>query len=155
MTDEATEKVPPSQTRPASRIVAKWVGGQKFDAGREGVPPARFDGTGATGQTPPDGLLSALAGCAAIDVVDILAKGRTPAESLEIEVIGERVDSVPRKFKHITLNFKISGAGIERAKAERAISLSVTKYCSVRDSLSADIPVDWTLTLTPAAASAA
>ncbi len=82
-----------------------------------------------------------------MDVVDILAKRRTPVESLEVEVVGERVDTVPRRFTHVTLAFTIAGTGVERAQAERAIELAVTKYCSVRDSLSPDIPVEWTLAL--------
>ncbi len=107
----------------------------------------RFDGGGESGQSPADALLSALASCSSIDVVDILAKRRTPVESLEVNVIGERVDTIPRRFKHITLQFRIGGTGIERDQAERAIMLAVTKYCTVRDSLRPDIVVDWTLEL--------
>jgi putative redox protein len=107
----------------------------------------RIDASGKTGQSPVDTLLSALATCTASDVVDILEKRRTPIESLRIDVVGERVDTVPRRFKHITLTFHISGEGIEREHAERAIDLSVNKYCSVRDSLSRDVVVDWQLDL--------
>jgi putative redox protein len=94
-----------------------------------------------------DALLSALGGCAAVDVVDILAKRRTPVQSLTVDVRAERVDGTPRRLARATLNFVISGAGIQRSHAERAIDLAVNKYCSVRDSLRDDIPVDWTLTL--------
>jgi putative redox protein len=107
----------------------------------------RIDASGKTGQSPVDTLLSALATCTASDVVDILEKRRTPIESLQIDVVGERVDTVPRRFKHIKLTFHISGNGIEREHAERAIELSVNKYCSVRDSLSRDIVVEWKLDL--------
>jgi putative redox protein len=127
----------------------KWAGGQRFDAGREGGPTARLDGRGETGQSPPEGLLSALASCTAVDVVEILAKRRTPVQSLEIRVVGERVDTTPRRFKHITLNFHIAGTGIELDQAERAVQLAVSKYCSVRDSLAADIQVDWKIDITP------
>jgi putative redox protein len=82
-----------------------------------------------------------------VDIVAILAKRRTPVESLQIDIVGERVDTTPRHFHHITLNFKIAGKGIERDQAERAIELAVTKYCSVRDSLRSDIRVDWTTDL--------
>ncbi len=107
----------------------------------------RLDSSGASGPSPLDAVLSALGACASVDVVEILAKRRTPVESLNVEVVGERVDTVPRRLKRATLHFSISGEGIERAQAERAIELSVTKYCSVRDSLREDIAVDWTLTL--------
>jgi putative redox protein len=80
-----------------------------------------------------------------VDVVAILAKRRTPVESLEIDVVGERIDTTPRRYKHITLNFHIAGKGIEKDQALRAIELSATKYCSVRDSLRSDIIIDWTV----------
>ena len=108
---------------------------------------ARIDGEGETGQSPPETLLTALATCVSYDVIDILAKKRTPIESLEIDVLGERVDTIPRRYKHITLNFRIGGKGIEKEQALRAIELSATKYCSVRDSLRDDMAVDWTVEL--------
>jgi putative redox protein len=136
-----------SAPRPPSRVRVKWAGEHLFDTGRENGPVARFDGDGKAAQTPPEALLSALASCVSVDVVDILAKRRTPVESLEVNVVGERVDTTPRHFRTITLNFSIRGNGIEREHAERAIDLSITKYCSVRDSLRADMKVDWTLDL--------
>jgi putative redox protein len=107
----------------------------------------RIDASGESGQSPPDALLSALATCTSVDILDILAKRRTPVESLEVDVVGERVDTVPRRFKHITLTYHIAGKGIEREQADRAIELAVEKYCTVRDSLSREIVVDWKLDL--------
>ncbi len=143
MSADATASAP----RPPSRVRVKWAGEHLFDTGRENGPVARFDGDGKAAQTPPEALLSALASCVSVDIVDILAKRRTPVESLEVNVVGERVDTTPRHFRHITLNFSIRGKGIEREHAERAIELSITKYCSVRDSLRPDMKVDWTLDL--------
>jgi len=129
------------------RVNVTWVGEHRFDAGRPGKPTARFDGDGLTGPSPVDGLLASLATCTSVDVVDILAKRRTPVESLKIQVVAERVDTIPRRLKHVVLNFLIGGAGIERVHAERAVDLAITKYCSVRDSLRPDVPVEWTIEL--------
>jgi putative redox protein len=134
----------------SNTIHLQWSGEHRFDAGRPGGPTIHMDGSAKTGPSPVDTLLCALAGCAAVDVVDILEKRRTPATSLTVDVVGERVDGTPRRLKHVTLNFIIAGPGIERVHAERAIDLSVNKYCSVRDSLREDISVDWTLTLVDA-----
>ena len=136
----------PTATKP-SRIHVEWAGGHRFDAGRPNGPAVRIDGDGETGQSPPETLLTALATCVSYDVIDILAKQRTPIESLEIDVVGERVDTIPRRYKNITLNFRIGGKGIEKDQALRAIELSATKYCSVRESLRSDIIVAWTLEL--------
>jgi len=142
-----TASAAPQTAKPPSRVHVRWAGEQRFDAGRPNAPTARIDGEGKTGQSPPEALLSALASCVSVDVVAILAKRRTPVESLEIDVVGERIDTTPRRFKHITLNFRIAGKGIEKDQALRAIELSATKYCSVRDSLRSDIEIAWTLEL--------
>jgi putative redox protein len=130
-----------------SRVDVKWVGAHLFDFGRKGRPSGRLDGDGATAPSSVDALLGALGSCVSYDVVDILAKRRTPVESLEVAVVARRVDTIPRHLEHVTLNFHIAGAGIERAQAERAVDLAVTKYCSVRSSLRPDVPVEWTIAL--------
>ena len=134
------------------QVRVNWAGEHRFDAGRPDGPLLRLDASGATGQSPVDALLSALASCAAADVVDSLANRRTPVQAMSVEVEGERVDTTPRRFRHITLHFHIAGAGIERAHAERAIELSLAKYCSVRESLRPEIVVEWTLELLPSPA---
>jgi putative redox protein len=133
-----------------SRVLVNWKSERIFEAGREGRPAVILDGDGIAAPSPPDALLASLASCVSVDVVDILAKRRTPVEKYSVEALGERVDSIPRRFKHITLNISITGAGIERGPAEHAIDLAVTKYCSVRDSLAPDIPVVWNLSLNEA-----
>jgi putative redox protein len=139
--------VKPIAKKPPSRVHATWDGEQRFDAGRPGGPTLHLDGTGKTGQSPVDVLLSALAACTGIDIVEILAKRKTPVERFEAEVIGERADAVPRRILAIQLIYRIDGAGIERDQATRAIDLAVNKYCSVRDSLARDIEITWSMTL--------
>ena len=136
-----------AEKKPPARVHAKWDGEQRFDSGRPGGATLRLDGTGKTGQSPVDVLLSALAGCTGIDIVEILAKRRTPVERLEIEVVGDRSDAVPRRVVAIQLIYRIDGAGIEREQAARAIDLAINNYCSVRDSLATDIEISWSMTL--------
>ena len=133
--------------KPPNRVRVDWAGDQRFDSGRPGGPTARIDGTGATGQSPVDAMLSALAACTGIDVVEILAKRRTPVERFGVNVTGTRVTTIPRRLEHVLLEYEIVGAGIERTHAERAVELAVTKYCSVRDSLAPDIEIEWTVVL--------
>jgi len=124
-----------------ARVEVTWAGGHRFDAGRPGGPTSRLDGDGATGQSPVDGLLSALAACSAADVVDILAKRRTPAERLRVEVRGERREELPRRFTRIELRYIVDGAGIDAPHVERAIALSHEKYCSVAATLATDLVI--------------
>ena len=138
----------PAGAATEARVHVVWRGEQRFEFGRDQRPTVALDGTGQTGPSPFDGLLGALASCPSVDVVEILAKRRTPVDSLEVEVVATRADGVPRRLVAAELRFRISGRGIERAHAERAIELAVTKYCSVRDSLDRAIPITWKLELT-------
>ena len=138
MTDDTASTSP----RQPSRVRTEWVGAHRFDAGHPGVPTAHIDGESIMGQSPPDALLSALATCSGIDLIDILAKRRTPVERLTIDVEGNRRATPPRRFEHIRLTFEVVGKGIERVHAERAVHLAFEKYCTVAASLAPDIAVD-------------
>lgn len=129
--------------RPDNRVQLTWAGDHRFDAGRPGGPQVRIDASAQTGPGPVDALLIGLGACTGVDVVDILAKRRTPVESLGIEVQGERREAIPRRVIKAHLVYRIDGAGIERTHAERAVELAITKYCSVKDSLDPAIPVTW------------
>ncbi|HEY9478903.1 MAG TPA: OsmC family protein [Gemmatimonadaceae bacterium] len=142
-----TSTPPAPSTPPANRIFVQWHGDRRFDIARRGGPVARVDGDAVTGPSPVDTLLGALASCASVDVVDILAKRRTPVSTFEVEVDAQRADGVPRRVTHVLLKFRITGEGIEREQAERAIDLAINKYCSVRDSLDPNLPIEWTLAL--------
>jgi putative redox protein len=132
---------------PVNRIRAVWQGGQRFDTGRPDGPTARLDGTGETGQSPVDALLSALAACSGVDVVEILAKRRTPPERCEIDVTATRRAEAPRRVLHFELDYRIDGPGIARPHAERAIRLAIEKYCTVAATLNPDMVIETRLVL--------
>ena len=126
-----------------NRVEVAWHGGHRFTAGAPGGPTQEIDGDGAAAPGPVNTLLASLAACASVDVVDILAKRRTPIASLHVEVVGTRVETTPRRLRHVALRFRLTGDGIDQANAERAVALSIEKYCSVRSSLDPDIEVEW------------
>ena len=130
-----------------NRVAVTWQGEHRFDAGRPGGPAVRIDASAQTGPSPVDALLIALGTCTSVDVVEILAKRRTPVATLTVNVEAARADASPKRVIGALLTFAITGEGIDRAQAERAIDLSVTKYCSVRDSLDPALPVQWKLVL--------
>jgi putative redox protein len=138
-----------------NHVTIAWTGAHAFDAGRVGHSQVRFDSSGKTGPGPVDALLIALGTCAAIDVLDILAKRRTPVEALTMEVRGARADEVPARLVGAEILYRMSGAGIERTHAERAVALAVEKYCSVRSSLDPAIPICWKIELNGAIVSRA
>lgn len=131
----------------SSKVQVTWAGDQRYDTGKPGGPQARIDGKGESGQGPVDILLSALASCVAMDIVEILQKRKTPVQSLTAEVIGKRADTTPRRLVQVRINWKIDGPGIDKENCDRAVELSTTKYCSVHDSLAHDIAIEWSITL--------
>jgi len=84
------------------------------------------------GARPMEMLLMGLGGCSAIDVLLILKKQRQEVHDLEIKVSGERekIDGTEMSpFRRINLHFILTGP-IDPIKAEKAIQLSMDKYCS-------------------------
>lgn len=126
-------------------IRATWKEKQRFDTGRGEGPKVVIDGEAGPG--PIEMLLGAIATCSALDVIDIVAKRRTPVETLEVNVRGHRRSGYPRRVTRLEIEYRMGGAGIEREHAERAIQLSFERYCSVAASLAADIVVETTLVL--------
>ncbi|MFI4909886.1 MAG: OsmC family protein [Steroidobacterales bacterium] len=138
---------PPAETIAHAPIDVQWVGGLNFEAGRPDGPKLRIDGEAQSAPGPFDVLLAALATCAAVDVVTILEKQRTPAQALGVRVEANRVQSTPRRLAAAILHFSITAPGTTIEKATRAVELSVTKYCSVRSSLIAEAAVTWEVQL--------
>lgn len=83
----------------------------------------------------------ALAGCMAIDVADIVTKGRHSFTAFEATIVGQRREDPPRHFVSFTLHLVITGAVPDHVM-ERAIQLSRDKYCSVWHSLRQDLPFE-------------
>ena len=129
------------------RIEIDWVGASEFEAHRAGGPRIRIDGDSKSAPSPFDTLLAAIGACAATDVVSILAKQRTPVKALSVAIEAQRVDATPRRLASAILHFSITAPGATPARAGRAVELAVTKYCSVRSSLMAEIPVTWSVEL--------
>jgi putative redox protein len=132
---------------PHPPIQVDWVGASEFEAHRAGGPAIRIDGDSKSAPSPFDTLLAAIASCAATDVVAILAKQRTPVKALRVTVEAQRVNATPRRLASAILHFSLTAPGATQAKSERAVELAVTKYCSVRSSLLAEIAVSWTVRL--------
>lgn len=113
--------------------------------------PYTLDGDSKAGHSPPETLLDALAACVTVDVVLILQKMRMPPASMSCDITAERRVESPRRIMKVHLHYRIAGDGIVEERAMRAIELSVTKHCTVRDSMDPEIPVTWSLDLSGSA----
>lgn len=112
--------------------LVRWIGGQQF-VGIDSTQHSVVLSTPAAGigMKPSDLLLVALAGCSAVDVVDILSKKRVGLTSLEIQSSGVQDSDPPWAFRKIHLKYILKGKNLAEKAVAQAIQLSEEKYCSV------------------------
>ncbi len=118
------------------RAKVKWVENLKFVGDAPSGHSILMDGpTEAGGDNvairPGELTLVALGGCTGIDVVTILKKMKVDFDSFEIFVDAEPRQEYPKSWETLHVKYVISGTGIDPSKVQKAIDLSVDKYCSV------------------------
>ena len=119
-------------------ITTKWLGNMAFesdnpsginlkiDAGEEG------GGTG-TGLRPKALMLSALAGCSGLDVAMLIKKMKLNVEAFYIETAANLTEEHPKYYDSVVVTYVFKGSGLEEKKLQRAVDLSVEKYCGVME----------------------
>ena len=122
--------------RPSSAVSLTWEGGFRFDS-RDShghtltLDAPQSDGAPFEGFMPGDMLLTALAGCSGIDVVNILKRMRQKVEGIEISVKGRQNPDPPWTWEDIEIRYTIRGVDLKEGMVRRAIALSEEKYCSI------------------------
>lgn len=87
------------------------------------------------GMRPMQLLLAAMGGCSSIDLINILKKQKQPLKDLKVTVTGERQkDVVPALYTEVHAHFRLFG-DLDTDKVQKAVTLSVDKYCSVAKTL--------------------
>lgn len=85
---------------------------------------------GDTGARPTELVLAAIAGCTAMDVVEILAKKRQVVTAYRTEVSGSQREVSPNIYLEIDVLHIVEG-DVEAEAVRRSVELSATKYCTV------------------------
>lgn len=93
------------------------------------------------GVGPKELLLLGLAGCTGSDIVTILRKKRVQTDDFELNVTAEVSDEHPKVFTKLNVEYVFYGENIPQKDVERAIELSLTKYCSVTKMLEKAVPI--------------
>lgn len=126
----------------------KLVDGMRFaavgDSGHsqlmDGLP--KFGGTDSAPR-PMELLLFGLGGCTGMDTISILRKKKQDVTGLEIRLKGTKADKDPMRYTDITIEFVITGRGIDESAVKRAVTLSMDKYCSVKATLEQQTNIDF------------
>ena len=129
-----------------TKTVTRWVKEHEFTSELEGNL-INLDGARVNGFGPKALLLSGLAGCSGIDVVDILEKMRVEFSDFEIEVEADQTDEHPKVYKDILILYKLRTDAANEEKVRKAIELSLSKYCGVAAMLKKNSPITYKLEL--------
>lgn len=118
------------------------------------VPLGADPGVGGAndGFRPLELVAVGLAGCTGMDVAAILAKQRQPVEAFEVRVHADVATEHPHVFTKVLVEYVVTGAGVAREAVERAVELSVTRYCPVQAMLRAAAPIETKITIVAAGA---
>jgi putative redox protein len=113
----------------------KWVEARTFVGETESGHKLAFgtaqgEDVRKPGPSPMELVLIGTGGCSAWDVVHILQKGREAIDDCVVEMDAERAGEDPKVFTRIHMHFVLTGRNLDPRKVERAIDLSVQKYCS-------------------------
>ena len=135
------------------KVVVDWVGQQDKSLNFVGKNSKRqqvmFGGEGDYA-SPMETLLMSVGACASIDVVMILEKARQNIKGCQCQLESERADEPPRRFTAINLHFVVTGEDLSVKHVQKAVDLSVEKYCSVMHSLDKQMPITATFDIVPA-----
>ena len=78
-------------------------------------------------------MLSSLAGCSGLDVVSLLEKMRASIDDFKIIVTGELTEEHPKFYNKILVEYHFYGKELDGEKINKAVNLSVEKYCGVME----------------------
>jgi putative redox protein len=91
------------------------------------------DNGDTVGFAPKALMLSSLAGCSGLDVVSLLKKMRAEVADFKIIVTAELTDEHPKFYNKVKVDYYFTDSNLQPEKIQKAVNLSVTKYCGVME----------------------
>src|SRR5688572_23786238 len=130
------------------KTTTTWKTGEEFES-RQDHNQVQLDGNRKNGFNPKALLLSGLAACSGIDVVDILEKMRVKITDFIIDVETTQTEEHPRVFKDIHITYKMKTDLENEDKIIKAINLSLDKYCGFSAMLTKNCKIIYTPEIKP------
>ncbi len=116
-------------------VDTKWIGNMKFDSLVSGhhviVDSLPEVGGENSGPRPKELMLTALAGCTAMDVISILKKMKITPKEFQVKIDANITEEHPKHYNKIHLIYEFKGNNLPLDKLEHAVNLSQEKYCGV------------------------
>lgn len=117
------------------KVKTNWIGGLALEAQIEDhkvVMDAKVEVGGENrGASPKKLMLSALTGCTGMDVLSLLKKMRQEVTFFNVEAEATLTEEHPIHYGDIVLSYTIEGTGLDQAKVNKAINLSMERYCGI------------------------
>ena len=118
-------------------IKTQWKGNMLFNADTMGgsfyIDAAQEVGGEGKGVRPKALMLTSLAGCTGMDIVSLLKKMRAEVEGIEIDVSAELTEEHPKYYHKVHMEYRFYGKEFQKDKIEKAVNLSIDKYCGVME----------------------
>jgi putative redox protein len=131
---------------------ATWEGqGLAFTVvGGSGFTLRTDNPSGPDAASPMELVAMASAACTASDVISILQKKQQQVTGFEVRIIAPRAADHPKVFTTIHLEYR----AVDPKAVERAIELSLTRYCSVNTMLDKSAMIEHSYRIVEAEAAA-
>ena len=119
------------------KVENKWIADMHFNivqtGGEISIDADEAVGGKSKGLLPKPMMLSALAGCTSMDVVAMLKKMRAEVAGFEVHVTGDLTEEHPKVYQKVLVEYLFYGKDFQKDKIEKAVDLSVTRYCGVME----------------------
>ena len=120
------------------KTTTHWKGGMLFESdnpsGKSVLMDTVVDGDNERfGLSPKAMMLSSLAGCSGVDIVEILEKMKVIDYKFSIEVEAQLTSDHPRYYDKVQVDYHFHGQKLNPKKINKAVTLSVEKYCGVME----------------------
>lgn len=127
------------------KATVSWADDRRF-IGTSGSGHSLVFGTKGNAEVAPgpsamELVLLGTGGCSAFDVVSVLEKARQDVDDVIVELDADRAETIPKVFTRIHMHFIVRGRKVDPKHVERAINLSVEKYCSASAMMAATAEV--------------
>lgn len=119
-------------------VTTTWKGKMQFEATNPSgeillMNAGEENGGEGAGLRPKAMMLASLAGCSGLDVASLIEKMKLEVADFKIETSANLTEEHPKVYNAVTLEYHFYGNNLNEKKLQRAVDLSVEKYCGVME----------------------